>query len=95
MFKLKRKKKILNDNIVKLNNILEKMNIHELIYILGSKKEIIFRNFLAGIFRGIGIGIGITIITATLVYILQKIVSLNIPVIGEFVSDIVDIVERQ
>lgn len=95
MFKLKRKKKILNDNIVKLNNILEKMNIHELIYILGSKKEIIFRNFLAGIFRGIGIGIGITIITAILVYILQKIVSLNIPVIGEFVSDIVDIVERK
>lgn len=95
MFKFKSKQSILNNNIEKLNNMLEKMNIHELLYVLGSKKEIIFRNFLAGIFRGIGIGIGITIITAILVYILQKIVSLNIPVIGEFVSDIVDIVERK
>lgn len=95
MFKFKSKQSILNNNIEKLNDMLEKMNIHELLYVLGSKKEIILRNFLAGIFRGIGIGIGITIITAILVYILQKIVSLNIPVIGEFVSDIVDIVQRK
>lgn len=87
------KRKILNKNIEKLNNMLEEMNIHELIYILGSKKEIIFRNFFAGIFRGVGIGIGVTIISAILVIVLQKIVTLNIPVIGEYIADIVDIVQ--
>jgi len=60
----------------------------------GNKREIIKRNLLAGISRGVGIGIGITIITAMLVMLLQKIVTLNIPVIGEYISDIVDIVEK-
>ena len=60
----------------------------------GSKKEIIKRNLLAGISRGVGIGIGITIITAMLVMLLQKIVTLNIPIIGEYIADIVEIVEK-
>ena len=49
---------------------------------------------MAGIFRGIGIGIGVTIITAILVSVLQKIVMLNIPIIGKYVSDIIAIVEK-
>lgn len=85
---------MLNNSIKKLNKAIQDGNIHELTYILGSKKEIIKRNFLAGIFRGIGIGIGVTIITALLVIILQKIVTLNIPIIGEYIADIVEIVER-
>lgn len=60
----------------------------------GSKKEIIKRNIIAGIFRGVGIGIGVTIVTAVLIFLLQKIVTLNIPVIGEYIADIVEIVER-
>lgn len=44
--------------------------------------------------RGIGIGIGVTIITAMLVILLQKIVTLNIPIIGEYIADIVEIVEK-
>ena len=57
-------------------------------------KDLIIKNFIAGVFRGVGIGIGVTIITALLVAFLQKIVTLNIPVIGEYVADIVEIVER-
>ena len=87
-------KKILNNKINKLIEILERGNINELIYILGSKKEIIIRNFIAGIFRGIGIGIGVSIITAILIITLRKLVTLNIPVIGEYIADIVEIVEK-
>ena len=62
-------KEILNDNIERLLRFLEKKNIEELIYLLGTKKEIAKRNFVAGIFRGIGVGIGVTIITAIIIYI--------------------------
>ena len=86
-------KEILNDNIERLLNILEKKNIEELVYILGTKKEIAKRNFVAGIFRGIGIGIGVTIISAIIIYFLQRLVRLNLPGIGKFVYDIVEIVE--
>lgn len=90
-----RRYKILNKKLDEVNNILEKSNLVEITYLLGNKKQIFMRNFIAGISRGVGIGIGVTVITALLVIILRKIVMLNIPVIGEFVSDIVDIVEKR
>ncbi len=94
MFLKKEKIKILYNSIDKLNKMLQEGNVAELAYILGNKKELIKRNLMAGIFRGVGIGIGVTIITAVLVMILQRIVSLNIPIIGEYISDIVDIVQK-
>ena len=86
-------KKILNYNIERLINFLEKKNIDQMIDILSTKKEIIKRNFLAGIFRGVGFGIGVTIVTALIIYLLQTLVRLNLPGIGSFINDIVAIVE--
>ena len=85
---------LLDKSINKLNKMLQEGNFVELTYLLGNKKEIMIRNLIAGIFRGVGIGIGVTIITAILIIFLQKIVALNIPVIGEYISDIVDIVQK-
>ena len=90
----KKQKERLQNSIDNLINIFQKSNIEDWSYILGNKKEIIKRNFLAGIARGVGIGIGVTIITAILIIILQKIVTLNIPIIGEYISDIIDIVQK-
>lgn len=84
----------LRKSVDKLNNILQEKNMQQIIYILGSKKEIMKRNLLAGISRGVGIGIGVTLMTAILVIILRKIVALNIPIIGKFIADIVEIVEN-
>lgn len=94
MFLNKKKYNILEKSISELNKALQEGNLIEISYILGNKKEMIKRNLISGIFRGVGIGVGVTIITAILVIILQKIVSLNIPIIGEYIADIVDIVQR-
>ena len=94
MFEKKKKEKILIDKIYKLNNKLLDSNISEIATILGNRKKLLLTNLIAGISRGVGIGIGVTIITAILLGILQKIVQMNIPIIGEYVSDIVDIVEK-
>lgn len=84
----------LNKKIDKLNQNIEKSNLLEIAYLIGNKRQIFARNFFAGLARGVGIGIGITIITAILIYILQRIILLNIPVIGDYITDIVQIVER-
>lgn len=86
--------KDLKNKIDKISESLEKSNIIEMTYILGNKKEILKRNLIAGIARGVGIGIGVTLITAILVYILQKIILLNIPIIGDYITDIVQIVQN-
>ncbi len=94
MFLKKKKVNLLEKSIEELNKIMQEGNFIELSYLLGNKKEMLIRNFFAGISRGVGIGIGVTIITALLVMILQKIVTLNIPIIGEYIADIVEIVQR-
>ena len=72
----------------KIDNLIEILKRKE------NKKEIIKSNIIAGISRGIGIGIGVTIITAILILVLRHLVTLNIPVIGKYISDIIDIVEK-
>ena len=84
---------LINKNIEKLIEIMQKSQIREISMFLGSKKRMFFSNFFAGIFRGIGFSIGFTIITAIVIMILQRIVLLNIPVIGEYLNDIIQILE--
>ncbi|MBR3255276.1 MAG: hypothetical protein IKF97_03535 [Clostridia bacterium] len=64
MFLRKKKYNTLNNSIDNLAETLEKGNVKDLAYILGNKKEIIIRNLIAGIFRGVGIGVGVTVVTA-------------------------------
>lgn len=85
--------KKINKKIDDINEKIDKSRIVEISYIIGNKKEIIKRNLLAGISRGIGIGIGITLISSAIVYLLQKIIKLNIPILGEYIADIVAIVK--
>jgi len=100
-FKVNKKKKenillkLLIWQVDNLNKTLSKNKLLEISELLGNRKHLLWVNLISGISKGIGIGIGVTIITAVLVIILQKIVSLNIPVIGEFVADIVDIVKKR
>lgn len=86
--------KKINKKIDKINNILERSNIIELSYIVGRKKEILKRNLIAGIARGVGIGIGVTVVTAIIIFLLRRLIMLNIPVIGDYIADIVEIVEK-
>lgn len=95
MFGKRKKEKILINQIDNLNKNLLESNIIEISQLLGNRKRLLWVNLISGISRGIGIGIGVTLISAILVWILQKIVTLNIPVIGEYVSDIVEIVMKK
>lgn len=83
-----------DEKIDKLSNMLSKGYLLELAELLGNTKKVIVRNFFSGIFKGFGIGIGFTILSAIVIYILQKIVRLNIPIIGSYISDIAEIVEK-
>ena len=86
---------LLIEQIDNLNKNLLRNNIADIAGLLGDRKRLFWTNLVAGISRGVGIGIGVTVITALLVMLLQRIVTLNIPVIGEYVTDIVEIVQKK
>lgn len=83
-----------NKKLDDINKVLLKNNLIDISEIVGSRFELLKRNFISGIFKGMGIGIGVTIVTSIIIVVMQKIVKLNIPIIGEYVSDIVEIVEK-
>lgn len=86
--------KKLNKKLDKINEFLSKREILQIAELIGNKKQLMVRNFISGISKGVGIGIGITLITSVIILLLQRLVKLNIPVIGEYITDIIDIVER-
>lgn len=74
---------------------LEKSRIREYNELLLSPRRLIWNNLLGGMARGVGIAIGLTVITATLLYFLQMLGALNLPIIGDYIADIVRIVQKQ
>lgn len=94
MFKRRKRENLLLKQIDNLNKSLLESNLIEITQLLGNRKKLLLINLIAGISRGIGIGIGVTIITSLLIMLLQKIVTLNIPIIGEYIADIVEIVQK-
>jgi len=85
----------LGQKIDKLALDIEKMGIAEYVAMLRSPRRLLFINFLSGLARGFGMAIGFTVLAALVLYLLQKMVVLNMPVIGDFIADIVNIVQKE
>ena len=74
---------------------MEKLGIAEYVQMLNSPRRLFFVNFWSGVVRGFGMAIGFTLLAALVIYALQQIVVLNTPLIGNFIADIVNIVQNQ
>lgn len=79
----------------KMAQQLEKSRITEYTQLLYRPWKLIGVNLLAGTAKGVGIAIGFTFFAATIIYILQALGALNLPIIGDYIADIVRIVQRQ
>lgn len=83
--------KKLENKIDELYIKLNEKNFNKFMEISISPKKIFWRSFLSGIARGIGGAIGFSLLGALVIYLLRYIVMLNLPVIGAFVRDILEI----
>ncbi|MEA1959954.1 MAG: DUF5665 domain-containing protein [Bacillota bacterium] len=84
-----------NEKLEEISLNMEKMGISEYVEMLHNPWRLFFVNFWAGVARGFGMAIGFTVLAAVVIYLLQKIVVLNMPLIGDFIADIVNIVVNQ
>ncbi len=82
----------LKDKIADLSAKIEKYNLAEYMTLLNSPRRFLMINFLAGLARGFGIALGMTILGALILYVLQRLVVLNLPIIGDFIAELVRIV---
>lgn len=85
----------IDDQLKRIARQMEMGEIAEYIQLLNRPRRLILINIVTGIARGVGIAIGVTLFTATIIYGLQKLGALNLPIIGDFIAEIVKIVQAQ
>ena len=74
---------------------MEKSRIAQYTELIQSPWRLIWLNILTGTARGLGIALGFTFFAATIIYVLQVLGALNLPIIGDYIADIVRIVQHQ
>ncbi|SDB96986.1 hypothetical protein SAMN04488112_101201 [Melghirimyces thermohalophilus] len=84
-----------DDRLKELGRKMEMGQIAAYVQLLNSPTRLILINILTGVARGVGIAIGFTIFTATIVYVLRKLGALNLPIVGDYIAEIVRIVQAQ
>lgn len=85
----------LENQVKEMNVNMEKMKLAEYVDLLDKPYKLMYINFISGIARGFGMAIGFAILGAILILILQRLVSLNLPLIGDFIAELVKIVQLQ
>jgi hypothetical protein len=88
-----RRKKEIEKKIDDIALNLEKSKIGEYVDLINNRKKLLYLNFIQGLARGFGMAVGFTILGALVVYFLQRLIKLNIPLIGSFIAEIVNIVQ--
>ena len=74
---------------------LERLRLPDYIRYLENRRRFLLMQFLGGVARGLGTAVGFTILGAVLVVLLQGLAQRNLPVIGDFLAEIVTIVQRR
>ncbi|MDQ0493040.1 MULTISPECIES: DUF5665 domain-containing protein [Paenibacillus] len=74
---------------------MERTRIADYALLLNRPWRLLWLNLISGISRGVGIALGFTFFAATIIYVLQVLGALNLPIIGDYIADIVRIVQRQ
>ena len=83
-----------NKKLDQISINMEKFKLVDYVYYLEHPRKMLFANFLGGLARGFGVAIGFTLLGALAIYVMQTVVMWKLPVIGNFISEIVNIVQE-
>lgn len=90
--------KLMRDLYQKIDDLsiqIEKLNLSEYIELFRNPRRLLYVNFLSGVARGFGMAVGFTLLGALVIYMLQRLVILRLPYIGDFIADIIKIVQKE
>lgn len=85
----------LKEKVEQLSLNLERMKLAEYVELLNKPGRLLYVNFISGLARGLGIAVGFSLLGALLLLILQRLVVLHLPVISDFIAQIIRMVKLQ
>ena len=77
--------------LIRLKKILDAAGFSDFVRYLSSPWRIMWINFCAGMFKGLGILIGMTVVVAILVWFLTQLV--DFPLIGQYFAEVLDAIK--
>lgn len=83
------------EKLARLTESMEKAAVAEFIEIYRHPRRLVYINFVSGIVRGFGIAVGFTVVGSLFLMVLVRLARLNLPVIGEFIAQLVRIVQTE
>lgn len=72
---------------------LERLRLAEYLRHVEDTRRLMKVQFIGGVFRGLGMAVGFTVLGAVLVLVLRRLVQHNLPVIGNFLEQLLQMVE--
>lgn len=81
--------------IERLTDTLERMHLDEYLEFVSNRKRMLWRNLLYGMVRGLGFTLGFTVLGALAIVLLKNLVLENIPVIGDFLAEVIHAIEAR
>ena len=86
----------LNSGVGKLATAMERARIDEYTSMLTRPWRFFGVNFIAGVFRGLGMAIGFTLVAAVVLYVAVKLMRrmVDLPIIGMYVAELVKFVNQ-
>ena len=73
---------------------LEALHLDAYLRYIKNWKRRLLSEFVNGIVRGLGFSVGFSILGALILYILRNVTLSNLPVIGQFLAELLKIVEN-
>lgn len=83
----------LHSAVVRLSDILERVNFSAYMELLQKPGKVFILNFLFGAARGFGMALGMTLLFAIFIYSLSYLVDL--PLVGKYIAVIVKVVHEE
>lgn len=81
--------------IRRLTDTLERMHLDDYLEYVSNRRRMLTNNFFYGMLRGLGFAVGFSVLGALTVVILKNLVSENIPVIGDFLAEVIHAIEAR
>ena len=78
----------LEERIDRLAGTLERMRLEEYMEHVANRKRLVMLNILYGMARGFGFMLGFSILGAAVVVILGRLAVQNVPLIGDFLAEV-------
>lgn len=81
--------------IQRLTDTLERMHLDDYLEYVSNRRRMLLSNLFYGLARGLGFTLGFTVLGALVIVLLRRLVLENIPVIGDFLAEVIHAIESR